>query len=185
MSKTLLESLNNIVETLKGGSEELDENVCFDPNDLSPFEEDTKPLSEALGLTPMQLILLAVIIEKSNGRRSYVRDVARSLNMGYLKFLCHMDDMLTLRDKWYIRIDSDDRITVPADVLHALTKNEPFKKPQTKGLTTDLILARIRGYLLLVKKEEMVDEVAYNEITALLRDNPDTSIGQANRKYLS
>lgn len=185
MSKTLLESLNNIVESLKGGSEELDESVCFDPDDLSPFEEDTKPLSEALGLTPMQLILLAVIIEKSNGRRSYVRDVARFLNMGYLKFLCYMDDMLTLRDKWYIRIDSDDRITVPADVLHALTKNEPFKKPQTKGLTTDLILARIRGYLLLVKKEEMVDEVAYNEITALLRDNPDTGIGQANRKYLS
>ena len=59
MSKTLLESLNSIVETLKGGSEELDECVCFDPDDLSLFEEDTKPLSEALGLTPMQLVLLA------------------------------------------------------------------------------------------------------------------------------
>ena len=80
MSKTLLESLNSIVETLKGGSEELDECVCFDPDDLSLFEEDTKPLSEALGLTPMQLVLLAVIIEKSSGRRTMVKDVARSLN---------------------------------------------------------------------------------------------------------
>ena len=185
MSKTLLESLNSIVETLKGGSEELDECVCFDPDDLSLFEEDTKPLSEALGLTPMQLVLLAVIIEKSSGRRTMVKDVARSLNMGYLKFLCYMTDLLTLRDKWYIRIDSDDRITVPADVLHALTRNEPFKKPQTKGLTTDAIMLRTKGFLLLVKKEEMADEVAYNEIATLLRDNPDTSIGQACHKYLS
>ena len=76
----------------------------------------------------MQLILLAVIIEKSNGRRSYVRDVARSLNMGYLKFLCHMDDMLTLRDKWYIRIDSDDRITVPADVLLSVPRTPRGEK---------------------------------------------------------
>ena len=185
MSKTLLESLNNIVETLKGGSEELDECVCFDPDDLSLFEEDTKPLSEALGFTPMQLVLLAVIIEKSSGRRTMVKDVARSLNMGYLKFLSRMNDLLALRDKWYIRIDSDDRIIVPVDVLHALTKNEPFKKPQTKGLTTDAIMLRMKGYLLLVKKEEMADEVAYNEITTLLRDNPDTSFAQACQKYLN
>ena len=185
MSKTLLESLNNIVETLKGGNDELDECVCFDPEDLSVFEEDTKPLGERLGLTPMQLVMLAVIIEKSTGRRTMVKDVARFLNMGYLKFLCYMNELLALRDKWYIRIDNDDRISVPADVLHALTKNEPFKKPQTKGLTTDTILNRMKGYLFLVKKEEIADEVAYNEITTLLDDNPDTSIGQVCHKYLN
>jgi len=83
MAKTLLESFSSIIDSLKGGSDEYEEKAHFNPDELFLYEEDTKPICEALGISPMQAVLMAVILEKSSGRRTMLNDVSHFLRMGY------------------------------------------------------------------------------------------------------
>lgn len=184
MAKTLLESFSSIIDSLKGGSDEYEEKAHFNPDELFLYEEDTKPICEALGISPMQAVLMAVILEKSSGRRTMLNDVSHFLRMGYLKLLSYSEEVQGLRDRWLIRMDSDNRITVPADVLKALTKNKPYEKPQTKGLSTSLMMDRISDYLQMVIDDELEDEMAWRETERLVEDNPESSLSLALRKYL-
>jgi len=184
MSKTLLQAFNGIIETLKGRSDEFEEHARFNPDELFLYEEDTKLIGEVLGITPIQAILMAVILEKSSGRRVMLNDVSRYLGMGYLKLLSYANEVEGLRKKWLIRMDDDNRITVPADVLKALTQNKPYQKPQTKGLSTSMIMSRIGDYLEMVVDDEIEDGLAWMEIQQLIIDNPESSFCRTLHKYL-
>ena len=184
MSKTLLQAFNGIIETLKGRSDEFEEHAHFNPDELFLYEEDTKLIGEVLGITPIQAILMAVILEKSSGRRVMLNDVSRYLGMGYLKLLSYADEVEGLRKKWLIRMDNDNCITVPADVLKALTQNKPYQKPQTKGLSTSMIMSRIGDYLEMVVDDEIEDGLAWMEIQQLIIDNPESSFCRTLHKYL-
>ena len=184
MTKTILESFSSIIDSLKGGCDENEENGRFNPDELFLLEEDTKPICEALGISPMQAVLMAVILEKSSGWRTKLNDVARFLGMGYLKLLSYSEEVQGLQEKWLIRMDSDNHITIPEDVLKALTKNKPYVKPQTKGLTTSMIMSRIGDCLDMVMDNEMEDETAWAEMRLLVLDNPDSCFSHTMLKYL-
>lgn len=185
MSKTLLQAFNGIIETMKSGSDEFEEYARFNPDELFLYEEDTKVVCDALGISPMQAVLMAVILERSSGRRVMLNDVSRFLGMSYLKLLSYADEVQGLREKWLIRMDNDNRITVPAEVLKALTQNKPFEKPQTKGLSTSKIMSLVYDYLSMVVNDEIEDGLAWIEMQQLVKDNPDSSFCHTLHKYLN
>ena len=146
---------------------------------------ELKALRQELGMTDMQILMLAAILQKSSRYRIDGNDVASFLGMEYLKFLSMDNDMEALRKRGYIRIDKEGNINVPKETLKALKSNKAVEPEPTTGLTTGRILARMKRLLEIRDDDELTTEELFDAIRDVLKDNPDTSISRACEKYIA
>ena len=77
MSKSIFESLDNINIILDTKCHDAGGELHFDPEHLGIFREETDYLGERLGISPLQCVLLAVILLLPEGRCN-IRRVRRN-----------------------------------------------------------------------------------------------------------
>ena len=151
---------------------------------LKKAEADLRILRKTLSLNTMQVLILTGILQKSSRWRTDGDDLSEFLGMGYLQFLTLDSDVEELRRRGYIRSDKEGKINIPNEVLKSLKKNKAIVPEPTTGLTTSVILNRIKKYLKIRDEEEFSDDELFNAIRDVIKDNPDTSISRASEKYI-
>ena len=161
------------------------EQIIIDEAGVKRASAELRTLRKALGMTTMQVLILTAIIHKSSRYRIDGDDVSGFLGMEYLKFLTHDSELEELRKRGYIRIDDEGHISVPKDVLRDLKANRPVEPEPTTGLTTGKILSRIKKVLAIRDNDEMSTREVFEELKAVVRGNPDTSIARACDKYIA
>ena len=183
MSKSLTESLNNILQIIENNCTEAG-SVHVDTAHLEPFESETGYLQERLGLAPFQSVLFAVIVQSCASGRCSINTVGKHLGMSYLQMLSRSQDLYALRDKWLIQLRGTGEIKVPQDVIESLMKDKPFEKPKIDGLTTRAMFYRISSLMRAAYQDEMQPSQLLEEIEALVEANSQTGFSRACAKHI-
>lgn len=181
MDKTILERMCSINEKMRDG-----DNGCLSlaPESRRKARADISSLSEELGMTTMQVLILTAVMQKSHRYRVDGEDIASYLGMEYLEFLACSDELDGLKRMGYIRINKDGYIVLPPEVLSNLKANRTVMPEQTAGLDTSRILSRIRRKLSIRENAQLTTDEVRSDIDFLMQENPDTSIGKAYGKYM-
>lgn len=119
--KSILESFEYIVELAE------DSNLGNDF--LEKAAKHIKYASRKLKLTRMQVVLLAMFVDRSEDSRIMISDIARYAGCRTTRILRLSDDIDTLESQRYLRASRSRNslsYRVPAAVLKSLRKNQPY-----------------------------------------------------------
>lgn len=119
--KSILESFEYIVELAE------DSNLGNDF--LEKAAKHIKYASRKLKLTRMQVVLLAMFVDRSEDSRIMISDIARYAGCRTTRILRLSDDIDTLESQRYLRASRSRNslsYRVPAAVLNSLRKNQPY-----------------------------------------------------------
>ena len=179
MSKTIIERMCSISEKMR--RQEGKEEMSVDK--MGCALSDIRALKKILEMSPMQVVILTAVMQRSSRYRIEAKDIADSLGMEYLKFLTYHAELEGLRKKGYLRIDKDGDIVTPKEVLQALKENRPIVPDRTTGLDAYELLTRIKKTLSLREDDQCRTREAVDDLTYLMEHNPDNSISRSVRKY--
>lgn len=119
--KSILESFEYIVE--------LAEDSNLDNDFLEKAAKHIRYASRKLKLTPMQVVLLAMFVDRSEDNRIMISDIAKYAGCRTTKILRLSDDIDTLESQRYLRASRSRNslsYRVPGAVLKSLRKNQPY-----------------------------------------------------------
>lgn len=119
--KSILESFEYIVE--------LAEDSNLDNDFLEKAAKHIKYASRMLKLSPMQVVLLAMFVDKSEDSRIMISEIAKYTGCRTTKILRLSDDIDALENKRYLRASRSRNslsYRVPGAVLKSLRKNQPY-----------------------------------------------------------
>lgn len=119
--KSILESFEYIVE--------IAEDSNLDNDFLEKAAKHIKYASRKLKLTPMQVVLLAMFVDKSEDSRIMISEIAKYTGCRTTKILRLSDDIDALENKRYLRASRSRNslsYRVPGAVLKSLRKNQPY-----------------------------------------------------------
>lgn len=119
--KSILESFEYIVE--------LAEDSNLDNDFLEKAAKHIKYASRMLKLPPMQVVLLAMFVDKSEDSRIMISEIAKYTGCRTTKILRLSDDIDALENKRYLRASRSRNslsYRVPGAVLKSLRKNQPY-----------------------------------------------------------
>lgn len=119
--KSILESFEYIVE--------LAEDSNLDNDFLEKAAKHIKYASRKLKLTPMQVVLLAMFVDRSEDNRIMISDIAKYVGCRTTKILRLSDDIDALENKRYLRASRSRNslsYRVPGTVIKSLRKNQPY-----------------------------------------------------------
>lgn len=119
--KSILESFEYIVE--------LAEDSNLNNDFLEKAAKHIKYASRKLKLTPMQVVLLALFVDKSEDSRIMISEIAKYTGCRTTKILRLSDDIDALENKRYLRASRSRNslsYRVPCSVLKSLRKNQPY-----------------------------------------------------------
>ena len=119
--KSILESFEYIVE--------LAEDSNLDDDFLEKAAKHIKYASRKLKLTPMQVALLAMFVDRSEDSRIMISEIAKYAGCRTTKILRLSDDIDALENKRYLRASRSRNslsYRVPGAVLKSLRKNQPY-----------------------------------------------------------
>ena len=182
MSKTIIECMYALTEKMRNK-----EDVCtisINADSTKRASSELRHLRRVLGMSTMQVLILTGVVQKSARYRIDAEDIASFLGMEYLQFLTHDADFMILKQKGYIRMDKEYHITVPKEVLKAIKGNKPIEPEPTTGLSSGQILSRMKTLFCIRNEDQMDAEELFDEVTLLIKDNPETSISKACEKHL-
>ena len=183
MSKTIIERMSSINEKMQ--DKERRGSIRLSPENRRKARPDISSLAKDLDMTPMQVLILTAVMQKSHRYRIDGEDIASYLGMEYLKFLTYSKDLDELKHRGYIRINKDGEFVLPKEVLSNLKDNRKVEPEQTAGLDTARILSRIRKKLSIRESDELTTDEVRSEFDFLMKENPETSIGKTYIKYLN
>ena len=184
MAKTIIERMCSITEKMKDTGEDGKKVLKIDDVTLKGAEADLRALRKILGMNTMQVLILTSIVKQSSRYNTDMEDISSFMGMDYLRFLTLDEDMEELRKRGYIRADKEGRIRIPREVLKSLKRNEAIQPEPTVGLTTAVILNRIKKAISIREDGECTDEELFDDIKDILKDNPDTSISRTCEKHI-
>ena len=184
MNKSLAESLNNILNIIENGCTDAAGEVHVNPKHLEKFSEETDYLGQRMGLEPFPAILFATLIQCQAANRCSVNYLGKALGLSYSQMLSYSKDLYALRDRWLIRMKSNGDIRVPQEVIDSLMRDTPYEHPSVEGLNTRSIMRKIGYYMKQVAEGQLPTQMVMEEIDMICEANPDTSFGQAYKKYI-
>ena len=120
-TKSILESFEYIVE--------LAEDSNLDNDFLEKASKHIKYASRKLKLTPMQVVLLAMFVDRSEDNRIMISDIAKYAGCRTTKILRLSDDIDALENIRYLRASRSRNslsYRVPGTVIKSLRKNQPY-----------------------------------------------------------
>lgn len=177
--ESILSRLNRVIskvkETVSGNKGDRDVSLGEYLDSLSEF---TEPLADTLGLSQIQTLILAAALEKCSRHRSDMSDIAGMLGFSYIRLLSFNDDIEDLRRRGYIKVDQNKNVQIPKDVINALSKNIPYTRPATTGLSTIAVMRRFKEVFSDIDDEIIEDAEAMESMDTLVRDNPQTSFSR-------
>ena len=181
MAKTIIERMCSIAEKMR--TEE--RCVQMELKRMQKASTDIRALTKLLEISPMQVVILTVIVQRSSRYRVESSDIADILGLDYLKFLTYHQEMEGLRKRGYIRIDNDGDIVIPKNVLNSLKKNMPIRPEPLTGLDASELLLRIKRALAIRKEDQCTARELDGDLTALMELNPDNSVSRTIRRIIT
>lgn len=155
--KSILEAFEYIVE--------LAENSNLDSDFLHKASAHIKYASRKLKLTPVQTVLLAIFIDRSEDHNIKISSIAEYLGCRTIKILRLAGDVDALEAKRYVRAARSRTSVcyrVPPAVLESLRNNKPYVPVNDTVSSLDGFFERIN--LLINEKED--DELTYATLVA-------------------
>lgn len=174
--KSILESFEYIVE--------LAEDTNLDNDFFEKAAKHIKYASRMLKLTPMQVVLLAMFVDKSEDSRIMISEIAKYAGCRTTKILRLSDDIDVLEAKRYLRASrgrNSMSYRVPGAVLKSLCKNQPYIYEEEPVPDTQTFFDRFDRLMkekdddelthdsLMEKTKEMLDEIRDSVFATELR----------------
>ena len=179
MSKTILERMLSIYKKMN-----TDEDEALMPLvNIGKARSDLRALCKVLAMTPVQVVILTALVEKSSSYRIETNDIAEMLGLTNLEFMTYKKELDGLRQMGYIRVDTASEIVLPNEILESLQDDKPFQPPIPKGLNPPEVLDHIRAVLDIRSKDQCNTTEAVQKIETILDLNPGNSISRGCLKY--
>lgn len=174
--KSILESFEYIVE--------LAEDSNLDNDFFEKAAKHIKYASRKLKLAPMQVVLLAMFVDRSEDSRIMISDIAKYTGCRTTKILRLSDDIDTLECQRYLRASRSRNslsYRVPGAVLKSLRKNQPYIYEEEPVLDTQTFFDRFDRLMnekgddelthdsLMEQTKEMLDEIRDSVFATELR----------------
>lgn len=153
--KSILESFEYIVE--------LAEDSNLDNDFLEKAAKHIKYASRMLKLPPMQVVLLAMFVDKSEDSRIMISEIAKYTGCRTTKILRLSDDIDALEYKRYLRASRSRNslsYRVPGAVLKSLRKNQPYIYEEEPVPDTQTFFDRFERLM----KEKDDDELTHDSL---------------------
>lgn len=159
--KSILESFEYIVE--------LAEDSNLDNDFFEKAAKHIKYASRKLKLTTMQVVLLAMFVDRSEDSRIMISDIAKYAGCRTTKILRLSDDIDTLESQRYLRASRSRNslsYRVPGAVLKSLRKNQPYIYEEDPVLDTQTFFDRFDRLM----NEKNDDELTHDSLKELTMD---------------
>lgn len=159
--KSILESFEYIVE--------LAENSNLDNDFFEKAAKHIKYASRKLKLAPMQVVLLAMFVDRSEDSRIMISDIAKYTGCRTTKILRLSDDIDTLECHRYLRASRSRNslsYRVPGAVLKSLRKNQPYIYEEEPIPDTQTFFDRFDRLM----NEKNDDELTHDSLKELTMD---------------
>lgn len=159
--KSILESFEYIVE--------LAEDSNLDNDFFEKAAKHIKYASRKLKLAPMQVVLLAMFVDRSEDSRIMISDIAKYTGCRTTKILRLSDDIDTLESQRYLRASRSRNslsYRVPGAVLKSLRKNQPYIYEEEPVLDTQTFFDRFDRLM----NEKDDDELTHDSLKELTMD---------------
>ena len=145
---------------------------------IAASKKEVAYVANLLSMSQVQVIMMAACLERCNRHRNDLSVLAETLSINYLRLLEFNDDIQDLKKRGYMRIDKDNNVSLPHEVLDALKCNTAYIKPGNTGLSTIGMMRRLKEMFDRIDDDEMDDNVFLEEALVMIEDNPDTSFSK-------
>ena len=145
---------------------------------IAASKKEVAYVARLLSMSQVQVIMMAACLERCNRHRNDLSVLAETLCINYLRLLEFNDDIQDLKKRGYMRIDKDNNVSLPHEVLDALRCNTAYIKPGNIGLSTIGMMRRMKEMFERIDNDEMDDMAFTDEAMAMIEDNPDTSFSK-------
>lgn len=167
--KSILESFEYIVE--------LAENSNLDDEFFQKAGAHIKYASRKLKLSPMQTVLLAMFVDRSEDRSIRISEIANYSGCRTTKILRLSDDVDVLEEKRYVRASRSRgslSYRVPSDVLKSLRKNEQYVYTTVHVKDTISFFSRFNTLMKEMDDDELTHDQLRNDTLGMLDDIPES-----------
>lgn len=179
--KNVLGCLGAIITNVKTMTKEKSKNDDVDElqieDIISASRKEIRYIAELMDMSQIQVIIMAACVERCAKYRNDLSDLADTLHINYLRLLEFNDDIQDLKKRGFMRIDHENYVKLPHEVLDAFRRNKAYVNSYT-GLTTMAIMRRLRDMFDRIRDGEMEDEEFMEEAQTLFDSNPDTAFSK-------
>ena len=133
-----------------------------------------KYVSEKLGLTKEQSVMLSLFVNRSDDNRIHISELSTDVKCSTIRILQYMNDIDELEKRELICCCRDkSRITyrVPFDVIEALRHDEKYNPKKYTDLTCQELFGILEDIFELRRDNEITYETMSHKINSLLEDN--------------
>ena len=179
--RSVLESFEYIVE--------LAENSNLDEEFFQKAATHIKYASRKLKLSPMQTVLLAMFVDRSEDRSIRISEIANYAGCRTTKILRLSDDVDILEEKRYVRAARSRgnlSYRVPAEALKALRRNESYVYVSEPVKDTTSFFSQFDRLMDEMNDDEITHEILFSETMSMLEEIEETQFAKAlKRQHLS
>lgn len=175
--KSVLESFEYIVE--------LAEDSNLDSDFFDKASTHVKYASRKLKLTAMQVVLLAMFVDRSEDSRIMISEIARYAGCRTTKILRLSDDIDVLEAKHYLRASRSSKslsYRVPGAVLKSLRKNQPYIHETEPVLDTQTFFDRFDKLMNEKDDDELTHDSLMEQTMDMLDEIRDSKFATALRR---
>ncbi len=180
MSKTIIENMHCILGKLRLSPD----SYMMSLAKKDEAQTEIREVSKVLGMSDIQVLIMTAVMEETYSTALGGSSFATRLGMDYLEFLTYHNELMSLKKMGYIRIDKKGHYSVPKAALNALLENTALSSEPVTGLTTERILCRLKKYLIMCSEEQMDADECFDEISFLIKNNPEASFSKASVNHI-
>lgn len=176
--KNILESFEYIVE--------LAEKSNLDKDFFDKASTHIRYAGRKLKLTPMQVVLLSMFVDRSEDSRIMISEIAAYTGCRTTKLLRLSDDIDVLEAKHYIRAARGRKslsYRVPSDVLKALRKGEPYVYTEEPVADTETFFDRFDCLMDEMDDDELTHDILMQRTNEMLEEIRHTAFATGLRRY--
>ncbi len=176
--KSILECFELIVE--------LAEDSNLDSDFFDTASTHIKYAARKLNLTPMQVVLLSIFVDRSEDSRIMISEIAKYAGCRTTRILRLSDDIDVLESNHYIRASRSRNslsYRVPGEVLDALRKNQPYVHVTEPIPDTQTFFDRFDQLMNEKDDDELTNETLMRQTMELLHEIRDTEFAKRLGNY--
>lgn len=176
-NKSILEAFEYIVE--------LAEDSNLDNDFLDKASTYIKYAASRLKLSAMQVVLLAMFVDRSEDCRIMISEIAKFAGCRTTKILRLSDDIDILESKHYLRASRSHKslsYRVPGSVLKSLRKNQPYVHEVELVSDTQAFFDRFDKLMIEKNDDELTHDSLMEQTMDMLEDIKDTKFAKEIRR---
>lgn len=164
---------------------ELAENSNLDSDFFKIAANHIEYCVEKLGLSPIQVVLLSLFVDRSQDRQIMLSDIAEYLGCRTTKILGLTGNLDALEEKHYIRVSRNNSISyrVPIEVLKALQKNQAYVHKEVPVTDVASFFERFNAMMKEKEENEITHEALITKTTELLEQIKTTLFARTLRGF--